>query len=169
MYSKFCEQNKSPLHPNLTFTHLHHKQLVKNAKITHLHHKCQPTCLWCGCCIAFWILNRNLFTEFTVHACNTHLKLSNRWLIEMIIPFLYIYEYMHASSSVTICYVCYVHICIVMLYIYGMQFGTMACYSTIIWLLYFTITLAVIELTLTEPAALTLTLVNRGGILSSRP
>ena len=31
---------QSPLNPNLTFIHLHHKQLVKNAKITHLHHKC---------------------------------------------------------------------------------------------------------------------------------
>ena len=30
---------------NLTFTHLHHKQLVKNAKITYAHHKCQTTCL----------------------------------------------------------------------------------------------------------------------------
>ena len=31
---------QSPLNPNLTFIHLHHKQLIKNAKITHLHHKC---------------------------------------------------------------------------------------------------------------------------------
>ena len=59
-----------------------------------------------------------------------HVTLTNdNSLLTVII---YVYAYMHACSSVTICYVCYIHICIVMLYIYGMQFGTMACYSTII-------------------------------------
>ena len=33
---------QSPLHPNVTLTYLHHKQLVKNAQITHLQHKSGP-------------------------------------------------------------------------------------------------------------------------------